>query len=302
MSSRANGHRDARSQKPLCVVTGASTGLGRAIALQLARAGYAVLAGVRQPAAQSELDALGMPELWPIRLDVTSDADVLALVERVQAERARGYQLQAVVNNAALCESAPLELQLPDSLRAHFEVNVVGVQRVLQGLLPALLAAQGRVVNIGSNVARVAPPFLGSYAASKAALETLTDVLRRELHGSGVQVSLIVPGPVLTPVWDKIAASVEAVLARADAGARERYARRLQRFVALNQRTAERSRLRSEDVARAVERILRARSPRPRYELGVGAIAGTWISRTVPTRLLDSAIARALDVAPEPAR
>lgn len=162
--------------KPLAIVTGASSGIGRAIALQLSRSGYTVLAGVRQPAAERELAALGVSGLMPVILDVTADAPVAQLAERVDELSARGWQLRALVNNAALCVSSPLETVLPDSLQEHFEVNVLGVNRVIQAVLPALIRARGRIVNIGSNVARVAPPFLGGYAASKAALEALTDV------------------------------------------------------------------------------------------------------------------------------
>jgi NAD(P)-dependent dehydrogenase (short-subunit alcohol dehydrogenase family) len=161
-------------------VTGASTGIGRATALELARRGWAVLAGLRRPAE------LG-PGITPVELDVTSPAQVAAL---------RGRPLDALVNNAGIAVTGPLEYLPLEELREQLEVNTVGQLAVIQACLPALRAARGRIVNVSSVSGRIAFPTYGPYAASKFALEALSDSLRRELRGSGVDVVVVQPGGV----------------------------------------------------------------------------------------------------------
>jgi len=283
-------------KQQVVLVTGASTGIGRAIAARLAGAGFHVLAGVRQPAAERELAALGRAQLEPIRLDVTLPASIAAAIARVDALRARGAELRALVNNAAICVASPLEAVSLAELREHLEVNVLGVAAMTQAALPSLVAARGRIANIGSTIGRVAPPFLGPYALSKAALETMTDVMRRELSYASVQVSMIVPGVVMTPVWGKIAAGAAGAMARATPEVCARYEPALRRFVEQNHQTAVRSRQSADDVARVVERWLRARAPRRRYEVGFSVTAGSIASRLVPAALLDHAFRRLLRV------
>jgi 2-polyprenyl-6-methoxyphenol hydroxylase-like FAD-dependent oxidoreductase/NAD(P)-dependent dehydrogenase (short-subunit alcohol dehydrogenase family) len=288
----SNGHAhespsDAATQ--IAIVTGASTGIGRAIAERLAASGLTVLAGVRQSAAKHELRALGQARLIPCLLDVTDPHSIEAAWAEVQALIARGGALRVLVNNAAVSTASPLEALPLRELREQLEVNVVGAAAMTQAALPALIAARGRVVNIGSNIGRVAPPFLGPYAASKAALETMSDVLRRELAPFGVHVSLIVPGAVLTPVWTKLAQSSARVMADATPAIRSRYEASLQRFVELNQRTAERSRQTPEAVARAVARCVADPHPRPRYELGLEVALGSIATRMLPSSAFDLA-------------
>lgn len=260
------------------LVTGASTGIGRAIARRLAHDGFTVFAGVRRA------DALpAEPNLRPVMLDVTSQAAIEAAMAQVHEP------LYALINNAGICVASPLEIVAPSELREQLNVNVLGTMAVIQAALPALLATRGRIVNIGSNVGRLTPPFLGPYAASKAALEALTDALRRELASLGVRVSLVVPGPVLTPVWDKIAASSRAQMSQASEPVRRRYQAALSRFLDMNQESARRSRTSCDDVAALVAACVSARAPKARYEIGLGATAGTWISRLVPTPVIDLA-------------
>lgn len=283
-----------RRETRMLVVTGASTGIGRAVALRLAQDGYTVFAGVRQTGVVDELNQLGRQNLHPILLDV-SDVDSIERAIATVRERARpGQVLHAVINNAAICVTGPLETLPLARLREQLEVNLLGTMAMTQAALPLLRAARGRVVNIGSNVARLAPPFLGPYAASKAALEALSDCLRRELRGAGVRVSLVVPGPVMTPAWDKIAADQAHWSATAEAVERERYHGAIERFSAMNTSSAKRSRLTSEQVAALVARVLKSPAPRARYEIGMGAYAGTLISRLLPTRWVDNAFHRVM--------
>lgn len=285
--ARANTHR-------IVIVSGASSGIGRASAVQLAQAGFTVLAGVRSKTDHEQLSKLGLSLLLPVTLDVTQPATVAAVLSEVRCLVATGHRLYGLVNNAAICVTAPLEAVPLESLRAQLEVNVVGTLALVQACLPSLLGSGGRIVNIGSNVGRLAPPFLGPYAASKAALEALTDVLRRELTQLGVHVSLLVPSPVLTPVWDKIASSASTLMAHASDDTQKRYQSALTKFVAMNQTSAERSTLSADDVARVVVETLLSSAPPARRELGLGATAGTWISRALPTGLIDAAFRRVL--------
>src|SRR5689334_6739039 len=172
------------------LVTGASTGIGRATALELARRGATVYAGVRDPAA---VDGLG---LTPVELDVTDAEQVAALSTRLE-------RLDGLVNNAGIAVTGPLEHLPLDEVRRQLEVNALGQLAVTQACLPALRAARGRIVNMSSISGRVAFPMFGPYAASKFALEAFSDSLRRELRGSGVDVVVIEPGGVTTPIWER---------------------------------------------------------------------------------------------------
>jgi NAD(P)-dependent dehydrogenase (short-subunit alcohol dehydrogenase family) len=184
------------------VITGASTGIGRACALHLDSLGFDVFAGVRKPEDGERLAAEGSERLRPLQLDVTDAAQVEAAAREVgEAVGDRG--LAGLVNNAGIAVSAPLEFIPIDELRHQLEVNVIGQVAVTQALLGLLRRGKGRVVNIGSIGGRVALPFVGPYAASKIALEALTDSLRRELRRTGVEVSIVRPGGIATPIWDR---------------------------------------------------------------------------------------------------
>ncbi len=167
------------------LVTGASSGIGRAAALALSQRGFSVYAGARGP-----LDYEGVTR---VELDVTDPDHVEAL---------RELPIDALVNNAGIAVIGPLEYLPLDELRRQLEVNTVGQLAVIQACLPALRRTHGRIVNVSSISGRVALPLYGPYAASKFALEALSDSLRRELRGA-VGVSLIQPGAVATPIWHR---------------------------------------------------------------------------------------------------
>ena len=183
------------------VVTGAATGIGRAIALRLAAAGATVFAGVRRESDGTSLAAAALAgRIRPLIFDVT---DVEA-IERARASVARsGLPLAGIVNNAGISVAGPLEV-LPDAeLRRQFDVNFFGAIAVTRAFLPALRASNGRVVSVGSISGKISVPMLGAYAASKFALEAACDALRVELRPSGIDVVLIEPGAVKTPIWQK---------------------------------------------------------------------------------------------------
>lgn len=232
------------------MVTGASSGIGAAVARDLAARGFRVFGTVRRAEDSGGLEAAGVT---PLLLDVTDAAGIARA--RAQVERAlAGAPLAGLVNNAGIPAAGPLELYPLDELRRVLEVNLVGTVAVTQAFLPLLRAARGRVVNIGSVSGRTALPFMGAYAASKFALEAVSDSLRRELLPLGVRVIVIEPGSFQTRIWSKAAAL--------DVGryADSPYARAFARFGAAALRGAERAPL-PDKVVHAVRRALTARRP-----------------------------------------
>jgi NAD(P)-dependent dehydrogenase (short-subunit alcohol dehydrogenase family) len=179
------------------VVTGASTGIGLACARLLAGRGFQVFAGVRKEADAEALRSEAA-SLHPVQLDVT-DSEGIAEAARTVREAA-GPGLAGLVNSAGVAVTGPLEYLPVDELRTQLEVNLVGQVAVLQAFLPALRLSRGRIVNISSIGGRVALPLAGPYAASKFALEAVSDSLRRELAPWGVRVAVVEPGGVRTPV------------------------------------------------------------------------------------------------------
>lgn len=184
------------------VVTGASTGIGLDACRELAARGFRVFGTVRRAEDEAAVKDAGAT---PVRLDVTSASDIRAAREQVEALGGTGG-LFGLVNNAGISGAGPIELLDLDEFRRTFEVNALGPVAVTQAFLPLLKQARGRIVNISSVSGRVAPPFMAPYAASKFALEAISDCMRHELHPFGIHVVVIEPGIVHTPIWKKGAA------------------------------------------------------------------------------------------------
>jgi NAD(P)-dependent dehydrogenase (short-subunit alcohol dehydrogenase family) len=181
------------------LVTGCSTGIGKATALRLAASGWQVFAGVRKEADRDRLAAIGTAGLRPIMLEITDTASVAAAAELIGAEAPAG--LDALVNNAGVAYTGPLEFVPLDELRNQLEVNVIGQVALIQAMAPALRAKRGRIVNVTSIGGVVATPFFGPYAASKYALEAVSDSLRVELRPWGIDTIVIEPGSIDTEIW-----------------------------------------------------------------------------------------------------
>jgi len=257
-------------------VTGASTGIGAAIVSELAERGFRVFGTVRRVK-----DAAGVQERGgiPVTLDVSHLPGIERARDTVERDLA-GHQLVALVNNAGIPAVGPLEHIDLEVLRKSLEVNVIGAVAVTQAFLPLLRAAKGRVINISSVSARMALPFAGPYAASKWALEALSDSLRRELLPTGVDVVVIQPGSVKTAIWGKMESED---LARYAGTVYEPALKRL-REAAL--KSGARG-LPPEDVARAVRRAITARKPPTRIlVVGKGRLFQR-IVRLLPDRFLD---------------
>jgi NAD(P)-dependent dehydrogenase (short-subunit alcohol dehydrogenase family) len=283
------------------VVTGASTGIGRATSLRLAASGWTVFAGVRDPAAGEQLaaaaDGAGA-SLIPLTLDVTDSAQVAQAAEFVHEQTGAAGpsptgSLDALVNNAGIGIGGPLELVDRGELREQFEVNVFGQVAVTQALLPALRRARGRIVLVSSIGGRVAVPFLAPYGASKHAIEAIGDALRVELRSSGIRVSLIEPGSVKTPIWAKARTDAERV--RIPAELKPEYWR-VPAAMAKVIGDTERRGVPPERVAATIERALDSRRPRSHYLVGAHAY-GTVVAHTLlPSGVFDRVLARALGV------
>ena len=178
------------------LVSGASRGIGRALAEEIARRGHTVYGSSRSwSGAEPALT------FHPITMDVQDDESVRAAVQKVfKAEQ----RIDVLVNNAGISHSGPIEETPLETVRGLLETNYLGVVRALQAVLP-LMRRQGfgTIVNVGSAGGKIAIPFQAHYSASKFALEGLTEALRQELHGSGIRVLLIEPGDVQTEIWDR---------------------------------------------------------------------------------------------------
>lgn len=279
------------------LVTGASTGIGRATALRLASHGWTVFAGVRSDEAADGLTAEG-PAIRPIRLDVTDDEQVESALAEV-ADAVDGDGLAGLVNNAGTALGGPIEYLPLQAWRDQLAVNVVGQVAVTCAALPLLRRHQGpqgrrgRIVFMGSNSGRVAAPMMGPYVASKFALEGLADSLRLELDGSGVAVVLLEPGAVSTPIWDKGRSQVDELARSLPPEAIDRY-RDLMEATESAIESQDRVGVDPDQVAATVERVLVARRPRARYPVGNDARVGILASRLLPDRAKDFAVRRFL--------
>jgi NAD(P)-dependent dehydrogenase (short-subunit alcohol dehydrogenase family) len=278
------------------VVTGASSGLGKAAAIHLSELGYRVFAGVRTEASAAELFGVSPSrgELIPVMFDVT-DADSIARVGDRVEQRCADTGLWAVVNNAGMCISAPLESVRMDLMRTQLETNVIGTLAVSQRFLPLLRASGGRIVNVSSGVGNIALPYLGLYSAAQFAKEGLSDSLRRELRPVGVSVSVIQPGAVYTPIWGKIRKTADEILATAPTDVVDAYRARFVEFVNMNEVRGQESKTTPADYADAVAAALAAKRPKTRYRVGVDSSSSALARRVVPDRLMDALIAVGLN-------
>jgi NAD(P)-dependent dehydrogenase (short-subunit alcohol dehydrogenase family) len=281
---------------PTALITGSSSGIGAATALRLARAGWSVLAGVRDPAAgqrlveqlaEGEGEGEGAGSVEPVMLDVTEEGQIAQAAARVAALG----RLDALVNNAGLGISGPLELLSMQDIARHVEVNLLAQIAVTKAMLPALRAAHGRVVFLSSVGGRVPMAFTGPYAAAKHGLEAVGDVLRVELHSSGIQVALVEPGSVATPIWGK---SLEAERKLVVPPELSKQYGHVPAAMEKNIRNTEKRGVSPEQVAQTIEAALGARRMKSRYVVGYDARAMIAVRRLLPDRLFDLFSKRAM--------
>lgn len=261
------------------VVTGASTGIGAATVADLVNRGFRVWAGVRGEDAAERLAGEYGERVRVLRFDVTDADAVTAAGEQVAADG----PLRGLVNNAGVALPGPLEFLPIAALREQLEVNLLGQLAVTQAMLPALRAAPGRIVMVGSIGGRIAAPMLGAYHASKFGLVGLTDTLRAELAPWGIPVILVEPGAIATPIWSRGAATAERLQEQMPARAQELYEAQMNRARKNAARSAKRG-LRPQAVAGVIVRALNEPRPKPRYLVGRDALAASVVAR-LPFRL-----------------
>lgn len=278
------------------VVTGASSGIGWGCAKVLIRKGFHVFGSVRKQADAERLKSEFGAHFTPLLFDVTDQAAARAAVD-VVSRQLDGWPLFGLVNNAGIAVPGPLLHVDPDEFRKQLEVNVTGQLIVTQAFAPLLMANKqrdarpGRIVMISSVGGRNASPFVGPYNASKFALEGLSESLRRELMLFGIDVIIIAPGAVATPIWDK----AEAVDVSRYANTAFAPALNAVRDYML---TSGRKGLKPERIGRAVSNALTARAPKTRYAVTPDPIQNL-IVNTLPKRTVDRIIAGRLGLLPK---
>ena len=248
---------------PSVLVTGAGRGIGKSIVAHLAGRGWDVIAGVRSEQDAAVVTALDPQRISSVILDVT-DAGHIARLDPSLPER-----LDAVVNNAGIVVTGPMETVSPEDWREQLEINVIGQLAVTQAVLPRLRKSRGRVVFISSVNGRLSMPLIGAYAASKFALEAAADALRMELRPWHIGVAIVEPAQTDTDMWRTANDMVEQTEASLTPEQRDLYARHIAGFkkrIPLSQKMA----VPAEKVSAVVEAALTARRPRARYVVGAG--------------------------------
>ena len=267
---------------PVALVTGTSTGIGRATALLLAQSGFRIFATVRTAESEASLlgDAPGLP-LSVLRLDLLDEAAVRHAVRTVLD---RAGRIDVLVNNAGYGQLGAIEDLPRDVLRRQFEVNVFAAMQLCREVLPAMRAqGSGCIVNVSSIAGRVSVPLIGAYCASKFALEALSDALRLEARPYGVGVVLVEPGPVETKFNDTVRWSRGLLLPETV------YARFYENIIS---EPGSRYAASPDQVARVILKAVRSRRPRARYRVRLAEGFLARAIRVIPTGAMDWSIAR----------
>ena len=276
------------------LITGASTGIGRATAEYLASKGWKVFAGVRKTADGAPLTA-AQPNITPIIIDVAKPEQIRQAVETI-TPLLDGHKLSALINNAGIANIGPLPLQPMDEIRAHFDINVLGLIEVTQNILPLLgmdesrKGPPGRILNISSFGGRMAAPFLSAYCATKAAVESVTDSFRRELLPFGIDAITLAPGAIKTPIWDK----AEAREAK-HPFSNTVWADPINTFTKGFLEAGENG-WPAEKLAALIEDILTAPTPKAYYAVGPDKLVNYTIASRLPKRVLDKGFAKQYNI------
>ncbi len=287
--------------KKTIVITGCSTGFGRITALELARRSWHVFATVRNESDQASLlaeaDTLGCNDNMTVLLgDITLSEQIGAMAQQVEeclrtdAQESTIPRLNALLNNAGTAFGGPLELLPLDDLRAQLEINTIAPVGVIQAFLPMLKAAQGTIINVSSVGGRVANPVTGAYAASKFALEAISDVLRIELAPFDVHVVVIEPTSSPTNIWN-------TSLGRSQASIEQHRSGPYARLLNVTEKVAKHSAtvgFPPQLFADTVVQILQSRKPHARYVVPRSALRIILLRRFLPDRLWDRLVRRML--------
>ena len=276
------GHRQINT----VLITGASSGIGRATCLYLAGRGYSVIATSRAMARLegllSEASAGGLT-VHGVELDINVDDQVDHVMRRVLGDHGT---VDALVNNAGYGLWGPVESLAIEELKAQFETNLFATVRMAKAGLPGMLAQRtGKIVNVSSILGRMGTPFNGAYASSKFALEGLSESMRAELWPFGVHVAIVEPGLVETDFQQN------QVRASGSEDPELPYAPYIQRYSSRHQRY-NRWATDPAKVSRVIHKILRSRRPSFRYPVGTDARLGMFGARFLPERLFQTMVSR----------
>lgn len=271
------------------VITGVSTGIGRAAATLLAGQGFKVFGSVRKPKDAEALTNLLGAKFTPLIFDVTEEGAVRAAAETVR-QQLSGHTLAGLVNNAGIAVGGPISHLPVAEFRKQMEVNVVGPMIVTQAFLPqlgmdkTLKGEPGRIVNISSVAGKMGPPFVGPYAASKHAIEGFSESLRRELMLYGIDVIMVAPGHVATPIWDKAEEVDVTPYEHLDAAPAMKKFREF--FIAEGKKGFP-----PERIAKVIHAALTLSSPKARYAVVPGRFQNWTMPTLLPVRVVDKIIA-----------
>jgi NAD(P)-dependent dehydrogenase (short-subunit alcohol dehydrogenase family) len=273
------------------LVTGASSGMGKACVLRLDQAGYTVFAGVRKERDAYMLKQAASSRLIPVILDVTDDRTIAEAFQLIR-ETVGAAGLVGLVNNAGVGVTAPIELVPLEELRRQFDINVIGQVAVIQAFLPLIRAARGRIINVSSVGGKVTIPFGGPLCSSKYALESINDALRMELRPWGIHVVLVAPGSIRTPAVDKLVQDSEAMLKTFPPEGTKRYATAYRAFVQTFVKQHGEGGAPPEVMAHVVFKALTASTPRARYPVGPLSRRLPLLACWLPPRVFDRVKAR----------
>lgn len=273
---------------PSVLITGTSTGIGYSLSKIFIENGYQVFGSVRKEADAGRLKSDFPERFFPLLFDVT-DVKGIEAAAKIVGEKLRGKGLGGLVNNAGIAQGGPLLYMDMDLVKKHFEVNVFGAINVIKAFAPLLGAVEnyphlpGKIINISSSSGKIASPFVAPYVGSKFALEGISGSLRRELMKFGIDVIVIGPGVVKTPIWDKarnleqydntpykipLKRFKEIVLARIDKG------------------------LEPEEIARKTFDVFHTKNPKTRYAISPNRLTNWILPRLIPERTLDKIFAK----------
>lgn len=275
------------SASPSVVITGCSSGIGLATALEMKSRGWTVFATARK---ESDLTRLKEEGLTPLELDLASETSITSCVD--QLKELCGGVPDALVNNAGFGHPGALEDVSRADMRKQFEANVFGLLDLTNQLLPGMIRrGHGRIVHVSSVVGRVSLPFMGIYSASKFAVEAIADAQRVELDQTGVQVSLVEPGPIVTKFFNNASASGDALLQTKESRFSELYKKELQERDPASPKPFS---LPPEAVAKKIAHALTSSRPKRRYKVTLPAHLGAFLSRVAPDALIDTILIREL--------
>lgn len=279
---------------PTVLITGTSTGIGAACALELDRLGWHVFAGVRREEDAKALQNKASDRLTPVMLDVTIPEQIEQAIQTIRSSTGESG-LNGLINNAGIAVGGPLEAVSDELLRKQFDINLFGAIAVARAAMPLLRQGHGRLILMSSISGRITVPFLAPYAMSKFALEAAGDALRSEVYRWGIRVSLVEPGCVETPIWEKSSKTAGQISEDLTPEMKTLYGKDMERVLEEIQKCAA-SAIPVKCVVRAVVHALTARRPKARYLVGTAARIQARLHSLVPTWLVDRLFRWALGI------